>query len=208
MKQYSKFVTLTGGILSFFCFALPWESNSSGLYLANGVSGIITIVFIVSLSIICINIYVITVRSNFYPVIITLALIIGLIGVYSSIVVFSRNIDVNINYVTIALFTSLVIIGVTIYRLHRRTSYRSVATLWVVISSIVGLCCFLVLVFGEYLNIVVNDVPIEDVKYGASLTAVGFILAIVGVLCFPSKENDSETHKVNDTEEFSVGEEE
>lgn len=138
----------------------------------------------------------------------TIAFIIGLIGTYGSIVSFSSNSDVNLNYVAIALIASLSSIGATIYMLNRQTHWKSLPTLWVVISSIVGLCCFLVLMFGETLNIVLNDVHIEELKYGASLTAVGFILAIVGVSCFPNTENNSETDREGESEEISVGEEE
>lgn len=208
MNQYSKFVTLTGGILAFFCFALPWESNYSGLYLANGHSGIITTIFIVSLVVIITNIYLISIKSNINPLFITIALIIGLIGTYVCLVVFTENRSVNFNIVTMSMFASLIIICTAIYMLNRRPSFRSVATIWIVVCSIVGFCCFLVLIFGETLNIKQNDIQIVKVKYGASLTAVGFILAIVGVLCFPSKEKYTETHRATPSEEISVGEEE
>lgn len=208
MKQYSRFITLFGGILAFFSLALPWESNYSGLLLANGKGGIITFVFIVSLYIIGMNIYLISTRSHYNSLFITIALIVGLIGTYGSIVNFSGNSDVNINYVTIAFIASWVVIGTSIYMLNRRTHWKSLLRLWVVISSIVGLCCFLVLMFGETLNIVLNDVHVEELKYGASLTAVGFILSIIGSLCFQITENNSETDSEQDSEEVSVGEEE
>lgn len=208
MKHYSRFITLAGGILAFFCFALPWESKDSGLQLANGKGGIITLVFVVSLAIIVINIYLISTKSHLYPLGRTIAFIIGLIGTYGSIVNFSGNSDVNLNYVAIAFIASLSSIGATIYMLNRQTHRKSLPTLWVVISSIAGLCCFLVLMFGEPLNIVLNDVHIEELRYGASLTAVGFILAIVGVSCFPNTENNSETDREEESEEISVGEKE
>lgn len=206
--QYPRFISLVGGIIAFFSFAMPWESNYSGLKLANGISGIITIVFLVSIYIICINTYLISVKSNFNPVFITVSFIIGLIGTYGCLVTFARNSDVNLNYVTIAFIASLMIIGAIIYMLNRQSPWRSLPTLWVVINSIIGLCCFLVMMFGEYLNIVVNVIHIDDLNYGASLTAVGFILAIVGVLCFPNTENDSEVHRKEKSEEISLGEEE
>ncbi|MCG9129856.1 hypothetical protein JT359_19875 [Candidatus Poribacteria bacterium] len=208
MKHYSRFITLAGGILAFFSLALPWESNYSGLRLAIRDGGIVTLVFIVSIYIIGISIYLISTRSHFNPLFITIALIIGLIGTYGSIVVFSRSSHVNLNCVTIAFIASWVIIGTSIYMLNRQSHWKSLPTLCVTISSIVGICCFLVLMFGETLNIVLNDVHVEDLKYGASLTAVGFILAIAGVLCFPNTKNDSETHREEESEEISVGEEE
>ncbi len=207
MKQYSRFISLAGGILAFFSLALPWESNYSGLQLANGIGGITTIVLIVSLAIICINIYLIFTKPRSHVYGITIALIVGLIGVYGSIVAFLDNSDVNINHVTIALIASLLIIGTTIYMLNRQTRWKSLPTLWVIISSVVGLYCFFVFMFGAILNIEPNGVQIDSVKYGTSLTAVGFILAIVGVLCFPSTENESEKDKKQDTEEISAEEE-
>ena len=187
MKQHSRFISLVGGIIAFFSFALPWESRYSGLELANGLGGVITIVFIVSLFFICINIYLIFAKSNSYHWGNTFVFIIGLVGTYGSIVVFSRNREININYVTIAFIASLVTIGTSIYMLNRQSPYRSLPTLWVLISSFIGFCCFLILMYSEMLNIELNDVHIEELKYGASLTAVGFILSIAGVLETPCR---------------------
>ncbi len=55
MKRYSHLITIVGGILAFFGFALPWENdNSSGALLANSGAGtLITILFIIGLTIIC-----------------------------------------------------------------------------------------------------------------------------------------------------------
>ena len=57
MKQYSRFITLAGGILALFSFVLPWESDYSGVELANNTShnsdvGFVLIVFIATLMII------------------------------------------------------------------------------------------------------------------------------------------------------------
>ena len=187
MKQHSRFISLVGGIIAFFSFALPWESRYSGLQLANGIGGVITIVFIVSLFFICINIYLIFAKSNSYHLGNTFVFIIGLIGTYGSIVAFSRNREIYINYVTIAFIASLVTIGTSIYMLNRQSPYKSLPTLWVLISSIIGLCSFFILIYGEMLNIVLNNVHIEVIKYGASLSAVGFILSIAGVLETPRR---------------------
>ena len=208
MKHYSRLITLAGGILAFFSFVLPWDSSYSGLQLANGKGGIVTLAFIVSLYIIGINIYLISTKSNFYSLFITITLIIGMIGTYACLVVFSKDSDVNLNYVTIAFLASLMIIGTSIYMQNRQSYWISLPTLWIFISSIVGLCCFLVLMFGETLNIVVNEILIDNLRYGASLTAVGYILAIVGLLCFPSTENESEMDSEEESEGISAGGEE
>ena len=197
MKQYSHLITVIGGILAFFCFALPWEKAYSGIYLANGTGSLITILLMVSLAIICTNIFLISTKSNVNSWIITAALLLGMLGVYSCIVVFTRHDDSSINFASIAFIASLVIIGATIYMLNRihvkpTDSVGTLPTLWVLTSSCVGLCCFLVLFFGDSLDLELNDVSINTTRYGASLTAVGFILAIVGTLCFPIHENSFE----------------
>lgn len=208
MREYARLISLAGGILAFYCFVLPWESSYSGLHLAVGKGGVITTFLIVSLFIIGIYIYWISTKSNFNAFLMTIALFIGLIGTYICLFSFIQNSLVNLNYVTIAFIASLIIICSSIYVLNRQSHWNRSTTLLVVISSIVGFCCFLVMMFGENLNIVVNEIHIENVKYGTSLTAVGFILAIVGVLCFPNTENDSEMSREVESEEISVGEEE
>ena len=57
MKQYSRFITVIGGILAFFSFALPWESDLSGAQLANGGGTLITILLVVALAFIGVSIY-------------------------------------------------------------------------------------------------------------------------------------------------------
>ena len=57
MKQYSRLISLAGGVLALFSFALPWESNYSGVELANNTSdnsdvGFVVIVFIATLVIV------------------------------------------------------------------------------------------------------------------------------------------------------------
>ena len=51
MRQYSYFITLAGGCLALFTFALPWKPTYSGAVLANGKGWLITLVFIVSFGI-------------------------------------------------------------------------------------------------------------------------------------------------------------
>ena len=56
MKQHSHLITMVGGILSVFCFALPWSNDGSGAILANSGEGtLVTILFIIGPTIICIG---------------------------------------------------------------------------------------------------------------------------------------------------------
>ena len=61
MKHYSRFITLAGGILAFLSFVLPWEDEyESGIEYVQDGEFLPTIVFIVSLVIIVIGIYMLT----------------------------------------------------------------------------------------------------------------------------------------------------
>lgn len=196
---------LAGGILAFFSFALPWENTYTGIYLANGFGGLITIVLMISLAIICTNLYLIYTKSNLNSLIITVALLLGMTGVYGCLVVLSRHDDSGVNLVSTAFLMSLVIIGATIYMLNRQSEWRSVPTLWILTSSCIGLCCYLVVFFGDSLDLVQNEVEIKSPQYGASLTAIGFIFAIVGSLCFPQTEKRTVTKDNSENETASTG---
>ena len=53
MKQYSRIITLCSGLLSFFCFSLPWVNNDSGIGLVNSDgAAFISIAFVATLVII------------------------------------------------------------------------------------------------------------------------------------------------------------
>ena len=193
MKQNSRFITLAGGILAFFSFGLPWESDYSGVYLANGRGNFITILLIVTFALIITSIYLIYRKPDVNPWFITFSLIITVTGIYTCIVAIPKAHSGGINFVSLAFVASLVVIGASIFMLNRQVPWRSLSTLWILINCIIGLCCYFILFIGESLGIVLNDVHIDNVRYGASLTAVGFILAIVGSLCFPITGKSSET---------------
>lgn len=53
MKKYSRFITFSSGLLTFFSFGLPWIRDASGIDLANSdAGGFIIISFIASLVVI------------------------------------------------------------------------------------------------------------------------------------------------------------
>ena len=273
MKQHSRLITLIGGILAFFSFALPWEDDLSGAQLANGgdiwvtiaiiaalafigisiymlnrytswnpmskivaltlssiglflyllffdatisgrfVSNIsrisaIAIVFIVALAVFGISVYVANrhvYQTSWRPV---LALILGSIGILSCFIPILASFDRGINFIMIAFIAALTITSVSIFVLVRQPSWKSWSTYLVLISSSVGLCCFLILFFGIRLNIAIGDRRLYDPGYGAFLAAVGYILAMIGVLSFIEKVNNPESQNPREEEVSVRGDEE
>ena len=82
MKQYSQLITLIGGILTFVCFALPWEGDLSGAQLANGGGTLVTILLIVALAFICISIYILNRSTSWNLMSKIVALILSGIGLF------------------------------------------------------------------------------------------------------------------------------
>lgn len=208
MQQYARFITLIGGILAFFCFALPWESNYSGIYLANGEELFITIAFIGSLTIFATGSYLLNRRPRDNSSRISLAILMICLGLLFSTGTFIQLLERGINFITISFIASLVIIGTTIYMLNQQTPWTSFSTLWVLISSCVGLICLFVLFFGRSLDIEINDIEIKKIRYGAFLTATGYILALVGLLCFPETKRNAKSSEGQGKEADPEGDEE
>ncbi|RKU10777.1 hypothetical protein C6501_13485 [Candidatus Poribacteria bacterium] len=271
MKQYSPFITLSGGILAFFSFALPWEDNLSGAQLANGfgdtlvtmllivalafisisvcmlnrftswnpiskivaltlssiglflyllffeatisgrfVSSIsrisaVVIVFIFALAVFGISVYVANRHvflTSWRPV---LALIVGSIGILSCFIPILTSFYGGVNFILIAFFAALTITGISIFRLIRQPPWKSWSTFLVLISSSVGLCCFLILFFGISLNIAIGERRFYDPGYGAFLTAVGYIFAMIGILSSLETANNSASQNTREEEVNSRG---
>lgn len=99
--------------------------------------------------------------------------------------------DSGINFILMSFFASLTIICVSIYRLIHRSKWKSWTSFFLIFCSSVGLICFLILFDADSLDLKINRHYLRDPKYGAFVAAVGYILAIVGVLCSnESVEND------------------
>ena len=183
MKQHSLLITLAGGILAFFSFALPWTDNQSGTMLAADEGGLATIVSIVALTIVGSCFYLILRKPDIRHGLRALAIIITPFGLIFCVIWFGifYTEGWEINIVTISFAAALVVIGTTIYTLNRQPPRKSWSTYIVLISSSIGICYFLILFFetpqyGPF---------VETPQYGAFLTAIGYILAMVGLLCFP-----------------------
>ncbi len=104
MKQYSRLISLVGGVISFFSFALPWVEDSSGFKLANISSsnsnvGFVVIVFIVTLIIIVTSL--ILNRQTFLKVLISriIVMICCGIGLFCLSYLFSGQVKIYGNYV-------------------------------------------------------------------------------------------------------------
>ncbi len=251
MKRYSHLITISGGILTFFCFALPWEKDRSGALLANSGEGtLVTIALIASLVFIGISFYMLNRHTSWNPVSIIVALIIssmllaffsffiieivnsrieaiiilfiaaiaifgisaylskyrlsltpfilliligGSIGTISCLIVVFRFLDSGFNFIIISFIASLAIIGVGTFRLIRQSPWKSWSTFLVLISSSVGICCFLVLSLGGSLNLKMGHEYLTNPRYGAFLTAIGYILAMIGVLSSFKTANSTES---------------
>ncbi|MDE0086805.1 MAG: hypothetical protein OXU23_13890 [Candidatus Poribacteria bacterium] len=189
MKQYSRFITLTGGILAFFSFALPWKHIYSGAMLANGRGWPITLAFIASSIVVGIGYFVLSQKSRDNPRLITLGLIMSGLGLLCWVVTLIQFLESRINFITISFVASLIIIGITIYTLNRQTPWKSIPTKLLLISSSVGLICFFILFFSGSLAIGSGN-RVDNTRYGASLSAIGYILAMVGLLCFPKSNEE------------------
>lgn len=206
MKQYSRFITLIGGILAFFSFALPWKHTYSGAVLANDSGWPVALAFIASSIVVGVGYYVLNRKSRDNPQLITLGLIMSGLGLLFSVVTIIQFFESGINFITISFVASLVIIGATVYMFNRQTPWKSIPTTVVLISSSVGLICFLILFFSGSLAIGLGN-RIDNTRYGAFLSAIGYVLAIVGLLCFPQTEDILESNGVQGNGENSDGDE-
>ena len=190
MKQYSRFITLVGGILAFFSFSLPWEKNHSGIELASIGVNTFTVIVIILLGIIGTGLFFLKSLSR------TLGVVTCGFGLCCCLVLLpgfedlGEYFDVGSSFVTIAFMASLIVIGM-IPMLNRRDPWQSLSRTLTLFSSSIGFCCFLILFFGLKLNLHIQDLLVSDIRFGAFLTTIGFILAIVGVLETPKIKDNS-----------------
>ena len=260
MKKYSHFLVLIGGILAFFGFGLPWNSDASGAYLANsGANTLITIVFIAIFVLLISSIYILKRNSNLNYFIIIITLIVSSIiylmitgfiaavfgispfsplgafflilliymlafGILSVIVymidqtLFQRywrfvvglflgsvslvlsfflvleivesaagahinTYDYEINFVVISFIASITTITVGTYRFIHHSGWKSWSTFFMLFVCSIGLLCFLILFLGESLDLSIDGESLYNPQYGAFLSAIGYILSMVGIFC-------------------------
>ncbi len=75
----------------------------------------------------------------------------------------------------------------------------------VIVSCCIGLFCLFTLFFGGKLDIVIDGVYSHEIQFGAFLTAVGFFLAIAGVLDLSKTKGSSEANDEYGNEESPEG---
>ena len=197
MKQYSRYITLAGGILAFFSFTLPWVNVYSGVGLVISGFNSITVIFVASLGFLGFGIYL---SQSMYGM---LGRYIAGFGIFGFLIMFIgfpdivEKSDSGSSFVTIAFIVSLVIIGMSLM-LNRQYHWHSFAKVFVIINAVIGLCCFLIVVLSFKLDLKIQGTFNPRIKYGAFLTAIGFILAIVGVLEAPKTSAISESNNEQD----------
>ena len=93
----------------------------------------------------------------------------------------------NVGFVLWIFFASwiIIILSIAFYSIVNEKFYKFCISL----SSIVGLNCFVALFFAERLELHYWASSIDEIHYGAFLSAVGFIIAIVGLLDFSKRES-------------------
>ncbi len=187
MRQYSYFITLAGGCLALFTFALPWKHTYSGAVLANGKGWLITLVFIVSFGIFVTGLCLLNRKPLVSTSLLTLAVFMVCFGFVGGAMSFIQLFERGINIITISFVASLIIIGTTIYMFNRQTDSGSLPTICVFTSSCIGICCFLILFFsGSF--VISSGIKVDNTRYGAFLTVIGYVLAMVGLFCFPKTD--------------------
>lgn len=190
MKQYPRFISLVGGIIAFFSFALPWVDIYSGVELVIGGFHFVFLILIIFSGLIGFGIFCMQSISKALGVITIAFGAFFFLLLYSMFVDVERYFDHGSSIITYAFFMSLIIVGVNLM-LNRQGNWHSFARTFVLIHAVVGLLCFLIVVFSLNLNLKIEGTLNPEIKYGAFLAAIGFILSIVGVLETPYRlEND------------------
>ncbi|RKU24901.1 hypothetical protein C6497_17170 [Candidatus Poribacteria bacterium] len=191
MKQYSRFIIIGLGLLAFFSYALPWKHTYSGIVLVNGPGWLTTLVLIGSLFILGLGIFSLK-RTPVNPRSITLGLLLCGLGPLLSVASIINLIDERMNFITISFASTIVVIVCSVYLLAHNNSNESLLKRIILTCSIVGLACFIILVFSSrYILNAQQD--IDNTKYGAFLFAICYILIIIRLIYKPEKEIHSDS---------------
>ncbi len=137
-----------------------------------------------------------------------LAIVLYNIGLSSGFVLVLNSIDKGFNIFIISFIATLTMIGVGIFRYIKETQWRSWSTFLVLMSSSMGICCFLVLFLGDSLNFKVGDNYLTNPRYGGFVAVIGFILALIGVFCCMETTNVTDYQYIHENKTKSNGNEE
>ncbi len=202
MKEYSRFIVLGIGLLSFFSFALPWKHTYSGIVLVNGPGWLTTLVLIGSLFILGLGIFYLK-RTPVNPRSITLGLLLCGLGPLLSVASIINLINERINFISISFVSTIIIIVCSVFLLTHNNPNESLLKRIILTCSIVGLACFLILAFsGGYL--LDSQQKIDNTKYGAFLTAICYILIILKLIYKPQQETHSDSTEDQNPQENDV----
>ena len=104
-------------------------------------------------------------------------------GVQLANITSNSNIEGYVLWIFVASWI-IIILSTALYSTVKEKFYK----FFISLSSIVGLICFVGLFFAERLELSYPGAFVEEVHYGVFLSAVGFILAIVGLMNFSIDE--------------------
>lgn len=200
MRNYSRYITLAGGLLAFFSFVFPWVDSYSGVELAIGGFHPISVILIILIALIGFGIFCSQSISRALGIILVVFGILFFIIIYSIFVDVDKYFDHGSSIITIAFFMSFIIIGSSLM-LNQHGSLHSFARSFVLTKSAVGIICFMIVVFSLKLDLKIVGSLNTEIKYGAFLAAIGFILSIVGALETPYwLENDDSNIEENQSD--------
>ena len=192
MKHYSRYITFAGGMLAFFSFVLPWVEMLSGINLAILGFHPIIIFSLVFLGVIALCICLCLSASRIVRSVLAAIELFFFFILFIVIVDFIDFLDSANTFVTFAFITSLVVIGMSLL-LNPQSRWHSFFKIFVLINAGIGLLCFLIVVFSLKLNLRIAGTLDSDIKYGAFLTAIGFLLSIFGISETPRNLENSGT---------------
>ncbi len=205
MKQFPLFLSLAGGILAFFSFTLPWVDQVSGVVSVKfGAAWQASYAIVLSLVVVVIGIYMLNRKSGIKGPLISLSLIMIFTGGIFSVVSLLYMVNTGVNVVTISFITSIIVLGAIVLMFNEGSPSIPLLRNLAIIGCCVGLCCFLVLLYVD--NEYAIGIDLDGmIMYGAFLTAIGYIIVIVGQLLFPkpnriSKNRDVYTNTNGDAE--------
>ena len=122
--------------------------------------------------------------------VITSALFMVSLGILLGSVIFLQILRKGFNPIVASFVACLVIIVIAIYLFNQTSAHDSITRKSILIYSVGGFCCFLLLIFNDN-YIIGSDITLDGTRYGAFLTAIGYIITIIGYTCLEKPEDRS-----------------
>ncbi|MCG9129868.1 hypothetical protein JT359_19935, partial [Candidatus Poribacteria bacterium] len=168
MREYARLISLAGGILAFYCFTLPWVDTNSGVEIVIEESHLVLVILIAFFTLIGFGIYAF--RSN--------SIVLGIVligsGLFFSLILTLIFYEIkrpfghdDISFViSLAFFASLAIIGSSLL-LNRQGHWHAASKVFVLTNAVLGLICFMIVVFSSKFDLEITDSRTFEIKYGA-----------------------------------------